>query len=174
MESGRPQTREEGEEKMSKKITPFLWFDGQAEEAAKFYCSVFKKSKMGKVSRYGEAGPLPKGTVMTVNFEIAGEKFTALNGGPQFKFNESVSFVVNCKDQKEVDYYWDKLTSGGGKEVACGWLKDKYGLCWQIVPDALLKLTAGKDAARTGRVMSAMMKMVKLDIATLERAAKGK
>jgi predicted 3-demethylubiquinone-9 3-methyltransferase (glyoxalase superfamily) len=154
------------------KITPFLWFDSQAEEAAKFYCSVFKNSKLGQVSRYGDAGPLPKGTVMTVDFEIQGQKFIALNGGPIFKFNESVSFVVNCADQKEIDDCWDKLTAGGGKEVQCGWLKDKYGLSWQIVPEALPKLI-GKDAAQSNRVMGALMKMVKLDIAELERAAKG-
>jgi predicted 3-demethylubiquinone-9 3-methyltransferase (glyoxalase superfamily) len=155
------------------KITPFLWFDSEAEEAAKFYCSVFKSSKMGQVSRYGDAGPLPKGSVMTAAFEIEGQQFTALNGGPLFKFNESVSFVVHCKDQKEIDHYWDKLTSGGGKEVQCGWLKDKYGLSWQIIPAALPELI-GKDPAQSNRVMGALMQMVKLDIATLERAAKGK
>ena len=152
------------------KITPFLWFDDQAEQAAKFYVSVFKKSKMGRIARYGDSGPGPKGSVMTAAFEIEGQKFIALNGGPLFKFNESVSFVVNCKTQNEIDHYWDKLASGGGKEVQCGWLKDKYGLSWQIVPEALPKLV-GKSP---GRVMGALMKMVKLDIAALERAAEGR
>ena len=148
------------------KITPFLWFDHQAEEAAKFYVSVFKNSKMGQVSRYGEGMPLPKGTVMTAAFEIEGQSFVALNGGPQFKFTEAVSFVVNCETQKEIDYYWDKLTGGGGNEVQCGWLKDKYGLSWQIVPTVLPQLVK-----KSGRVMEALMHMKKLDIAALERAA---
>jgi predicted 3-demethylubiquinone-9 3-methyltransferase (glyoxalase superfamily) len=144
------------------KLTPFLWFDGQAEEAAKFYASVFKQSKIGKpVSG-------PDGKVMVMPFEIEGQEFTALNGGPQFKFNESVSFVVHCKDQKEVDYYWEKLTSGGGKESMCGWLKDKYGLSWQVVPDVLPKLMSGPKA---GKVMQAFMQMRKFDVAALERAA---
>jgi len=148
------------------KITPFLWFDHQAEEAAKFYVSVFKDSKMGQVSRYGEGMPLPKGTVMKAAFEIEGQSFVALNGGPQFKFTEAVSFVVNCETQKEIDYYWDKLTGGGGNEVQCGWLKDKYGLSWQIVPTVLPQLVK-----KSGRVMEALMHMKKLDIAALERAA---
>ena len=148
------------------KITPFLWFDSQAEEAAKFYVSVFKHSKMGGVSRYGDGMPLPKGTVMTAAFEIEGQSFVALNGGPQFKFTEAVSFVVNCDTQKDIDYYWDKLTAGGGKEVQCGWLKDKYGLSWQIVPAALPELVR-----KSGRVMEALMHMKKLDIAALQRAA---
>jgi len=148
------------------KITPFLWFDHQAEEAAKFYVSVFKDSKMGQVSRYGEGMPLPKGTVMTAAFEIEGQSFVALNGGPQFRFTEAVSFVVNCETQKEIDYYWDKLTGGGGNEVQCGWLKDKYGLSWQIVPTVLPQLVK-----KSGRVMEALMRMKKLDIAALERAA---
>ena len=157
-------------EMSGRKITPFLWFDSQAEEAAKFYVSVFKKSKLGQVARYGDSGPGPKGSVMTAAFQIEGQKFIALNGGPLFKFTEAVSFVVNCKTQKEIDHYWDKLTSGGGKEVQCGWLKDKYGLSWQIVPEALPRLV-GKNPSR---VMGALMKMVKLDIASLERAAAGK
>ena len=148
------------------KITPFLWFDKQAEEAAKFYVSVFKDSKMGQVSRYGEGMPLPKGTVMTAAFEIGGQSFIALNGGPQFKFTEAVSFVVNCGTQKEIDYYWDKLTAGGGKEVQCGWLKDRYGLSWQIVPAVLPELVK-----KSGRVMEALLQMKKLDIAALQRAA---
>jgi predicted 3-demethylubiquinone-9 3-methyltransferase (glyoxalase superfamily) len=144
------------------KVTPFLWFDGKADEAAKFYASVFKESKLGK--------PMtgPDGNVLVVPFEIAGQEFTALNGGPQFKFNESVSFVVHCKDQREVDYYWDQLTSDGGKESMCGWLKDKYGLSWQVVPDVLLQLMRGPKA---GKVMEAFMQMKKFDIAALERAA---
>jgi predicted 3-demethylubiquinone-9 3-methyltransferase (glyoxalase superfamily) len=151
---------------MKHKITPFLWFDSQAEEAAKFYVSVFKDSKMGQVSRYGEGMPLPKGTVMTAAFEIEGQPFIALNGGPQFKFTEAVSFVVNCDTQKEIDHYWDKLTSGGGNEVQCGWLKDKFGLSWQIVPSALPELVKKSD-----KVMEALLHMKKLDIAALQRAA---
>src|SRR5712671_401337 len=138
------------------KITPFLWFDGKAEEAAKFYVSIFKNSKMGKVVRNGDAGPGPKGSVLVASFEIEGQEFTALNGGPIFKFTEAVSFVVNCKTQAEVDYYWKKL-SAGGKEVQCGWLRDKYGLSWQIVPAILGQLMATKDAARSQRVMQAML-----------------
>jgi predicted 3-demethylubiquinone-9 3-methyltransferase (glyoxalase superfamily) len=155
------------------KITPFLWFNGQAEQAAKFYTSIFPKSKIRKVIRYGDAGPGPKGSVMTVEFEIAGQKFIALNGDSQFKFNESVSFMVHCKTQAEVDRYWKKLTVGGGKEVACGWLKDKYGLCWQIVPTVLLELISSKDSAKSQRAMRAMMDMVKLDIAKLKQAYRG-
>ena len=147
---------------MAQKITPFLWFDGKAEDAAKFYAAVFKSAKLGKTV----AGP--DGKAMVVPFEIEGQQFTALNGGPQFKFNESVSFVVHCKDQKEVDYYWDKLTSGGGQESMCGWLKDKYGLSWQIVPEVLPRLMSGPKA---GKVMQAFMQMRKFDIAALERAA---
>jgi predicted 3-demethylubiquinone-9 3-methyltransferase (glyoxalase superfamily) len=144
------------------KVTPFLWFDQQAEDAARFYVSVFKDGKVGKpVSG-------PDGKVMVVPFEIQGQEFTALNGGPRFKFNESVSFVVHCKDQKEVDYYWEKLTSGGGQESMCGWLKDKYGLSWQVVPDVLPRLLRGPKA---GKVMQAFMQMRKFDIAALERAA---
>jgi predicted 3-demethylubiquinone-9 3-methyltransferase (glyoxalase superfamily) len=155
------------------KITPFLWFDTQAEEAAKFYTSIFKKSKIGKIARYSEAGPGPKGSVMTVEFQLEGQKFLALNGGPVFKFNEAVSFVVNCETQAEVDRYWKKLTAGG-KEVQCGWLRDKYGVSWQIVPTVLGELLSGKDAAKAHRVTQAMFKMVKLDIKKLKQAAKGK
>jgi predicted 3-demethylubiquinone-9 3-methyltransferase (glyoxalase superfamily) len=144
------------------KVTPFLWFDQQAEDAARFYVSVFKDGKVGK--------PMsgPDGKVMVVPFEIQGQEFTALNGGPRFKFNESVSFVVHCEDQKEVDYYWEKLASGGGRESMCGWLKDKYGLSWQVVPDVLPELLRGPKA---GKVMQAFMQMRKFDIAALERAA---
>jgi predicted 3-demethylubiquinone-9 3-methyltransferase (glyoxalase superfamily) len=159
------------------KITPFLWFNDNAEEAVKFYTSIFKKSKIGKIARYDEAGEKvagrPAGSVMTIEFEIEGQDFIALNGGPHFKFNEAVSFVVSCKTQTEVDYYWNKL-SAGGKEVQCGWLKDKFGLSWQIVPTVLGELLSDKDAAKSQRVMTAMLKMVKLDIKKLKDAAKQK
>jgi predicted 3-demethylubiquinone-9 3-methyltransferase (glyoxalase superfamily) len=154
------------------KITPFLWFDTQAEEAAKFYTSVFKNSKLGEIRRYGDAGPGPKGTVMTASFSIESQEFTALNSGPQFKFNESVSFVVHCKTQKEVDEYWAKLTADGGQAGPCGWLKDKFGLSWQIVPDRLLELISDKDAEKVQRVMQAMMQMGKIDVNKIEQAAK--
>jgi predicted 3-demethylubiquinone-9 3-methyltransferase (glyoxalase superfamily) len=156
------------------KITSMLWFDGKAEEAAKFYVSIFKNSKMGKVVRYGDAGPGPKGSVMVASFEVEGQEFTALNGGPQFKFNESVSFVVHCKTQQEVDYYWDKLLAGGGQESMCGWLKDKFGLSWQITPDALLELVSDPDPAISQSVMKAMMQMRKIDIEGLKRAKQAK
>jgi predicted 3-demethylubiquinone-9 3-methyltransferase (glyoxalase superfamily) len=158
------------------KITPFLWFNDNAEEAVKFYTSIFKNSKIGKIARYDEAGEKaagrPAGSVMTVEFQIEGQEFVALNGGPIFKFTEAISFVVNCETQEEVDYYWEKL-SQGGKEVQCGWLKDKYGLSWQIVPTVLGELLSDKDAAKAQRVMQAMLKMVKLDIEKLKQAAKG-
>ncbi|MEO5804503.1 MAG: VOC family protein [Verrucomicrobiota bacterium] len=159
------------------KITPFLWFTDNAEEAVKFYKSIFKKSKIGKIARYDKAGEKaagrPAGSVMTVEFEIEGQKFIALNGGPIFKFTEAVSFVVNCKTQAELDHYWKKL-SAGGEEVQCGWIKDKFGLSWQIVPTILGELMSSKDAAKSQRVMEAMLKMVKLDIKKLQTAAKGK
>lgn len=157
------------------KITPCLWFDNQAEEAANFYTSVFKNSRIGKISRYGKEGfeihGRPEGSVMTVEFEIEGQAFTALNGGPVFKFNEAVSFQVNCETQEEVDYYWKKL-SGGGDEQAqqCGWLKDKYGLSWQIVPTVLGKMLNDPDPVKSERVMKAMLQMKKLDIGTLKQA----
>jgi len=155
------------------KITPFLWFDGQAEEAVKFYTSVFKNSRVGKIARYGEAGEKasgrPKGSVMTIAFRLAGQDFVALNGGPHFKFTEAVSFVVHCKTQREVDYFWKKL-SAGGKEVQCGWLKDKFGLSWQIVPTVLGKLLSDRDPAKSQRVMQALLQMVKLDIKRLKQA----
>lgn len=154
------------------KITPCLWFDGKAEEAARFYTSVFKKSKMGAISRYGETGPGKKGSVMTVTFEIEGQEFMGLNAGPEFKFSEAVSFVVNCKTQKQVDRYWDKLLKGG-KPVQCGWLTDKFGLSWQITPTILPRMLKDKDPAKADRVMKAMMKMVKLDIKALKKAYKG-
>jgi len=152
------------------KITPFLWFNSNAEEAANFYASVFKNSKVKAVTRYSGAGPGPKGSVMTVNFELDGQEFTALNGGPQFTFTEAVSFVVHCDTQQDVDYYWEKLTAGG-RESQCGWLKDKYGLSWQIVPKALPRLLQQTDPKKAQRVMQALLQMKKLDIGALERAA---
>ena len=151
------------------RITPFLWFDNQAEEAARFYVSVFTNSRLSGVSRYGDAGPGPKGSVMVVPFELDGQQFIALNGGPQFKFTEAVSFVVNCKTQEEIDYFWEKLSEGGSK-VQCGWLKDKYGLSWQVVPTILGELMQDKDPAKTNRVMKAILQMKKIDIAELKRA----
>jgi len=155
------------------KITPFLWFDNQAEEAAKFYVSVFKNSKVKEVTHYtGEEPVGMKGSVVTVVFELNGQEFMALNGGPRFKFTEAVSFVVNCETQKEIDYYWEKLTADGGEEVQCGWLTDKYGLSWQVVPTKIHEWAG--DPARFQRVMGAIMPMKKLDLATLERAYQGK
>ena len=153
------------------KINPFLWFDHQAEEAANFYVSVFKNSKIRKVTRYGDAGPGPKGSVMTVEFELDGLPFVALNAGPQFKFTEAISFVINCDNQKEVDEYWSKLTSNGGQESQCGWLKDKYGLSWQVVPKELIKLISDPDKQKANRVMQAMLQMKKIDIPALRKAA---
>jgi predicted 3-demethylubiquinone-9 3-methyltransferase (glyoxalase superfamily) len=155
------------------KITPFLWFDNQAEEAAKFYTSIFPNSKLGKMTRYGEAGPGPAGTVLTASFEIEGTEFTALNGGPTYKFTPAISFVVNCENQGEVDHCWEKLTADGGKEVQCGWLTDKFGVSWQIVPTVLPRLLNDPDPAKANRVMQAMLQMVKIDIAKLEEAARG-
>jgi len=151
------------------KITTFLWFDNQAEEAMKFYCSLFKDSKILSVSRYGEAGPGPKGQVMTGTFQLNGQEFMALNGGPEYKFTEAVSLFVNCETQQEVDELWGKL-SEGGEEGPCGWLKDKYGLSWQIVPSLLGKLLSDKDAAKAQRVMQAMLKMKKIDTRILQQA----
>ena len=151
-------------------ITPCLWFDTEGEEAATFYTSVFPNSKILEVTRYGDAGPRPAGTVMTVSFELDGQKFTALNGGPEFTFNEAVSFEVSCKDQDEVDAYWSKL-SEGGEAGPCGWLKDKFGLSWQIVPIALHELVRDPDPEKAQRVMAAMLRMGKIDVAGLERAA---
>ena len=152
------------------KITPFLWFDANAEEAMKFYTSVFKNSKIGKVTLYPEGSPGPAGTVMVGSFQIEGQEFIALNGGLVFKFTEAISFVVNCETQEEVDHYWTKLTAGGGKAVECGWLKDKFGLSWQIVPTILSKLMEDKDREKSKRVMQAMLKMKKIDIEGLKRA----
>ena len=155
------------------RITPFLWFDTQAEEAVNFYTSIFNNSKIGNISRYGEEGPGPAGSVMVVNFQLDGQEFHALNGGPIYKFTEAVSFVINCKTQEEVDHYWDRLTEGGA-EIQCGWLKDKYGLSWQIVPTILFELLEDKDPVKTSRVMNAMFGMVKMDIQGLKNAYEGK
>ena len=152
------------------KIAPFLWFDNQAEEAANFYTSIFKNSRIVNVARYGDAGPGPKGSVMVVNFELEGQEFVALNGGPQFKFTEAISFVVHCETQEEVDSYWSKLTKGGN-ESQCGWLKDKYGLSWQITPNILPKLLSDPDRQKANRVMQAMLPMKKIDIKKLKEAA---
>jgi len=158
------------------KITPFLWYDDKAEEAANLYCSIFKNSRVGKVTRYEEeaaqATGRPAGSAMTVEFELEGQKFVALNGGPHFKFTEAVSFVVNCETQEEVDYFWEKL-SEGGQESQCAWLKDKHGLSWQVVPTILVELLQDKDAEKSHRVMKAMLQMKKIDIPTLKRAAEG-
>ena len=153
------------------KITPFLWFDGKAEEAAKFYVSVFKKSKLGRITRYGDAGPGAKGSVMTVSFELEGQQFIALNGGPHFTFSPAISFFVDCKTQQEVDALSEKLSAGGEQQM-CGWLKDKYGVSWQIVPSVLGELVHDTDADTSKRVMQAMLKMRKLDIEGLKRAAR--
>ena len=154
------------------KITPFLWFDDKAEEAVNFYVSVFKNSKTGTITRYGEGGPGPKGTVMMATFQLDGQEFMALNGGPLFKFNEAVSFFVNCETQEEVDELWEKLSAGGAKG-RCGWLKDKYGLSWQIIPKALGEMMQDKDAEKSQRVMKAMLQMDKIDIAGLKQAYEG-
>jgi predicted 3-demethylubiquinone-9 3-methyltransferase (glyoxalase superfamily) len=151
------------------KIIPFLWFDNQAEEAAHFYTSIFKNSKIVSVNRYGEAGPGPKGSVMTVKFHLDGQEFVALNGGPHFKFSEAISFVVNCETQEEVDKFWEKLSEGGEK-VQCGWLKDKYGVSWQIVPTVLVEMLQDKDPEKSKRVMEAILQMKKIDIKGLKDA----
>jgi len=155
--------------KPKQKITPFLWFDHQAEEAVGFYTSIFKDSKVGTVTRYGEAGPGPKGSVMTMAFELDGQEFVALNGGPHYQFTPAISFVINCESQEEVDHYWETL-SAGGQEIQCGWLRDKYGVSWQVVPTVLIDMLHDKDAARAQRVMKAMLQMKKIDIPRLEEA----
>jgi predicted 3-demethylubiquinone-9 3-methyltransferase (glyoxalase superfamily) len=166
-----------GEEKPShiQKITPFLWFDNQAEQAANYYVSIFRNSKIGQVTRYGKEGyeihRMEEGTVMTIDFDIENQKFMALNGGPVFKFNEAISFQVLCDTQEELDYYWEKLSEGGDKNAQqCGWLKDKYGVSWQIVPMVLFKMIQDKDQVKSQRVMKAMLQMQKLDIQTLIQA----
>ena len=159
------------------KITPFLWFDSNAEEAVKFYTSIFDNSSVGNATRYDEAGSQaagrPKGSVMTIPFELEGQSFTALNGGPHFKFTEAISLVVNCETQAEVDRFWEKL-SAGGQEVQCGWLKDRFGVSWQVVPTVLLEMLQDKDPERSKRVMAAMLKMKKIEIAALQRAYEGR
>lgn len=152
------------------KITPFLWFDGNAEEAMNLYTSLFKNSKILSVTRYMPGSPGPEGSVMTASFELEGQQFTALNGGPHFKFTEAISFVVKCDSQEEVDKYWDKLIEGGGSESQCGWLKDKFGLSWQIVPEILIKYLGDKDSKKSQNVMQAMLKMKKIIIADLQAA----
>ena len=155
------------------RITPNLWFDTKGLEAAEFYVSVFPDSKITNVSYYGEAGPRPAGTVLTVEFVLDGQEFTAINGGPEFTFDEAVSFLVNCADQEEVDYYWDRLTDGG-QEIQCGWLRDRYGLAWQVSPVRLVELLNDPDKGRSERAMRAMLEMKKIDIAALEAAADGR
>ena len=161
-----------------KGITSCLWYDSQAEEAAKLYCSIFKNSKVGRVTRYGKEGfeihGQPEGKVMTVDFELEGNKFVALNGGPLFKFNESVSFQIHCETQDEIDYYWSRLTAGGGRESRCGWLKDKFGLSWQVTPVALIEMMTSGDTAGAQRVTKAFLQMKKFDIKALQRAHEGK
>jgi predicted 3-demethylubiquinone-9 3-methyltransferase (glyoxalase superfamily) len=154
-------------------ISPFLWFDSQAEEAATHYVSIFSNSKILKVARSGDAGPGPKGAVLTVDFELDGQRFTALNGGPRFRFTEAISFVVDCKTQEDVDYFWSKLTEGG-EESMCGWLKDRFGLSWQVIPTALGEMIADPDPAKSRRAMEAMLKMKKIDIAVLRAAYEGR
>lgn len=151
------------------KITPFLWFDGKAEEAMNFYTSIFKNSKVGRVSCYGEGGPGPKGTVMSATFQIEGQEFMALNGGPQFTFTPAISFFVNCQTQEEVDELWEKLSAGGQKD-RCGWLKDKFGVSWQIIPAALGRMLGDKDPEKSKRVMQAMLRMEKIEIKALQQA----
>jgi predicted 3-demethylubiquinone-9 3-methyltransferase (glyoxalase superfamily) len=170
-QTGAATSKDESTQPRTQKITTFLWFDNNAEEAVNFYVSVFKNSKILGTIRNGDAGPGPKESPLTISFQLDGEEFTALNGGPQFKFTEAVSLVVHCQTQEEVDHYWEQL-SAGGEEVECGWLKDKFGLSWQIVPDVLLELLQDSDTEKSQRVMKAMMKMKKLDIAGLEQAAK--
>ena len=155
-----------------KKITPCLWFDSEAEQAVKFYVGIFKNSTIGKITRYGEDGPLPKGSVMTIEFKLDRVEFVALNAGPQFKFTEAISFSVNCEDQAEIDYFWEKLSADGGSTGRCGWLKDKFGLSWQVNPVFLADLLGDRDAEKARRVMKALMQMDKIDIATLEKASR--
>ena len=156
------------------KITTFLWFDNQAEEAMNLYVSLFKNSKVSSVSRYGEGAPLPAGTVMSCNFSLAGQEFMALNGGPHHKFNEAISLFVSCENQQEIDYFWDGLIKGGGEESMCGWLKDKFGLSWQIIPTILGELIGDPNPAKSGPALQAMFKMHKLDIKVLKDAHDGK
>jgi predicted 3-demethylubiquinone-9 3-methyltransferase (glyoxalase superfamily) len=172
-QTGPATSRDKRTQPHAQKITTFLWFDNNAEEAVNFYVSIFKNSKVLNTTRYGDVGPGPKGTVMTIAFELDGQEFTALNGGPQFKFTEAVSLVVHCQTQEEVDHFWERLSEGGEK-VECGWLKDKFGLSWQITPDVLLELIQDSDEQKSQRVMKAMMQMKKLDIERLKQAAEGR
>ena len=172
-QSGAATSRTPDQQLQTQKITTFLWFDQNAEEAVNFYTSVFKNSKIRDVVRYGESGPGAKGSVMIIDFELDGQQFTALNAGPEFKFNEAISLLVHCQTQEEVDYYWKKLTEDGGQEVECGWLKDKFGLSWQIVPDTFLELIRDSDEQKKDRAMKAMMTMKKLDIKQLQEAVNG-
>jgi predicted 3-demethylubiquinone-9 3-methyltransferase (glyoxalase superfamily) len=158
---------------MLQKITPNLWFDTEAEQAAEFYCSVFDNSRIVGVAHYTDAGPREAGMVMTVDFELEGQRFTGINGGPDFKFTEAVSFLINCKDQEEIDYFWERLTVDGGEEGPCGWVKDRFGLSWQVVPEGMEELFAHPDKERATRAMAAMLKMRKLDVAALRDAADG-
>jgi len=158
---------------MKKQITPCLWFDTRAEEAAKFYCSIFPNSKITETSYFGDAGPRPAGMVLTVGFELDGRQFTALNGGPEFKFSEATSLQIFCDTQDEVDLYWNALTDDGGEESVCGWLKDKFGFSWQVVPNRMIELMQDPDKEKAKRATEAMMKMKKIDIAAVERAARG-
>lgn len=155
------------------KIAPSLWFNDNAQEAIDFYLTVFKQGKIVNASYYGENSPMPKGTLLAATFQLEGLEFVAINGGPVFNFTEAISFTINCETQQEVDYYWEKLTANGGKEGQCGWLKDKFGLSWQVVPTVLSKLLSDNDRTKAGRAMQAMMKMVKLDIPILEKAFNG-
>lgn len=169
-----PKTTDNVETAPAQKITPMLWFDDKAEEAANFYTSLFPNSKILSIARYGEVGPGPEGSVMVASFQIAGQEFTALNGGPHFKFTEAISLVINCDSQEEVDRYWEKLTADGGEESQCGWLKDKYGLSWQVTPKILIQLVQGPDKEKANRVFQAMLKMKKIEIPKLLEAAEAK
>lgn len=168
-QTGTASSKTPGSQPQTQKVTTFLWFDGKAEEAVNFYTSVFKNSKIRDIARYGDSGPGPKGSVMIIDFELDGVQFTALNGGPEFKFTEAISLVVHCQTQEEVDYFWEKL-SEGGQQIECGWLKDKYGLAWQIVPEIFLEMIKDPDEQKKDRAMRAMMKMKKLDIKQLQDA----
>jgi predicted 3-demethylubiquinone-9 3-methyltransferase (glyoxalase superfamily) len=169
-----PKTNDSAETAPAQKITPMLWFDDKAEEAVNFYTSLFPNSKILSIARYGEVGPGPEGSVMTASFRLARQEFVALNGGPHFKFTEAISLVINCDTQEEVDRYWEKLTADGGEESQCGWLKDKYGLSWQVTPRILIQLVQDPDKEKAGRVFQAMMKMKKIEIPKLLEAAENK
>ena len=169
--SASPKTNENAETALAQKITPMLWFNDNAEEAVNFYISLFPNSKILSIERYGEAGPGPEGSVMTASFQLAGQQFVALNGGPHFKFTEAISWVIYCDSQEEVDHYWEKLTANGGEESQCGWLKDKYGLSWQVTPRVLIQLIQNPDKEKANRVFQAMLTMKKIEIPKLMEAA---